>query len=88
MIYSFNALFKIMSIDKLINITKLAQVNNVQFESPRVFPRLQPMRRWAMKMKATTHYSPQIQEQAVRMVNDHQGEYTSKWAEILRIAPD
>ena len=37
-------------------------------------------------MKTTKHYSPEIRDRAVRMVNDHQGEYSSEWAAIQSIA--
>jgi transposase len=39
-----------------------------------------------MKEKTTKHYSPEIQERAIRMVREHQGEYTSEWAAIQSIA--
>jgi transposase-like protein len=40
----------------------------------------------AMKEKTTNHYSPEFRERAIRMVREHQGEYTSEWAAIQSIA--
>lgn len=37
-------------------------------------------------MKKGTRYSPEMQERAVRMVFEHQGEYESEWAAINSIA--
>ncbi len=37
-------------------------------------------------MKTTKRYSPEVQERAVRMVFDHQGEYDSPWAALNSIA--
>jgi transposase len=37
-------------------------------------------------MKKGTRYSPEMQERAVRMVIEHQGEYESEWAAINSIA--
>lgn len=39
-----------------------------------------------MKMKTTKHYSPEVRERAVRMVNEHQSEYGSEWAAIQSIS--
>ncbi len=33
-----------------------------------------------------TRYSPEVRERAVRMVQEHQGEYASEWAAIQSIA--
>lgn len=33
-----------------------------------------------------TRYSPEVRERAVRMVREHQDEYTSEWAAIVSIA--
>ncbi len=38
-------------------------------------------------MKKSTKFSPEVRERAVRMVNDHRGEYPSLWATIESIAP-
>ena len=41
-----------------------------------------------MKSKKTTpKYSPEVRERAVRMVQEHRGEYPSSWAAIESIAP-
>ena len=41
-----------------------------------------------MKSKKTTpQYSPEVRERAVRMVQEHRGEYPSLWAAIESIAP-
>jgi len=41
-----------------------------------------------MKSKKTTpKYSPEVRERAVRMVQEHRGEYPSLWAAIESIAP-
>jgi len=37
--------------------------------------------------KTTTKYSPEVRERAVRMVQEHRGEYPSLWAAIESIAP-
>jgi transposase len=37
-------------------------------------------------MKASTKYSPEVRERAVRMVREHQGEHESQWAAINSIA--
>ncbi len=37
--------------------------------------------------KLTPKYSPEVRERAVRMVQEHRGEYPSLWAAIASIAP-
>jgi transposase-like protein len=37
-------------------------------------------------MKASTNFSPEVRERAVRMVRAHQGEHESQWAAIGSIA--
>ena len=37
--------------------------------------------------KPTPKYSPEVRERAVRMVQEHRGEYPSLWAAIESIAP-
>lgn len=38
-------------------------------------------------MKKLSKFSPEVRERAVRMVQDHRGEYPSLWAAIESIAP-
>eukprot|EP01035_Chromulina_nebulosa_P008136 gene8136-11018_t len=38
-------------------------------------------------MKKSSKFSPEVRERAVRMVQDHRGEYPSLWAAIESIAP-
>ena len=38
-------------------------------------------------MNRTTKFSPEVRERAVRMVQEHRGEYPSLWAAIESIAP-
>ena len=38
-------------------------------------------------MKKTSKFSPEVRERAVRMVQEHRGEYPSLWAAIESIAP-
>ena len=38
-------------------------------------------------MKTSNKYSPEVRERAVRMVQEHRGEYPSLWAAIESIAP-
>ncbi len=38
-------------------------------------------------MKKSNKFSPEIRERAVRMVQEHRGEYPSLWAAIESIAP-
>ena len=38
-------------------------------------------------MKKSNHFSPEVRECAVRMVQEHRGEYPSLWAAIESIAP-
>ena len=40
-----------------------------------------------MSDKATPKYSPELRERAVRMVQEHRGEYPSLWATVKSIAP-
>jgi len=40
-----------------------------------------------MKKPKTNKYSPEVRERAVRMVQEHRGEYSSLWAAIESIAP-
>lgn len=40
-----------------------------------------------MSKKITPKYSPEVRERAVRMVQEHRGEYPSLWAAIESIAP-
>lgn len=37
--------------------------------------------------KITPKYSPEVRERAIRMVQEHRGEYPSLWAAIESIAP-
>ena len=37
--------------------------------------------------KPTPKYSPEVRERAVRMVQEHRGEYPSRWAAIESMAP-
>jgi transposase len=37
--------------------------------------------------KKSNRFSPEVRERAVRMVQDHRGEYASLWAAIESIAP-
>ena len=40
-----------------------------------------------MESSKTTHkFSPEVRERAVRMVREHQGEYSSQWAAVSSIA--
>src|ERR1051325_5654650 len=38
-------------------------------------------------MKKSNKFSPEVRERAVRMVQEHRGEYTSLWEAIESIAP-
>ena len=38
-------------------------------------------------MNRTTKFSPEVRERAVRMVQEHRGEYPSLWAALESIAP-
>ncbi len=38
-------------------------------------------------MKKSSKFSPEVRERAVRMVQEHRGEYPSMWAAIESIAP-
>ena len=38
-------------------------------------------------MKKSTKFSPEVRERAVRMVQEHRGDYPSLWATIESIAP-
>ena len=38
-------------------------------------------------MKKSPQFSPEVRERAVRMVQEHRGEYPSLWAAIESIAP-
>ena len=38
-------------------------------------------------MKKSNKFSPEVRERAVRMVQDHRGQYPSLWAAIESIAP-
>ena len=38
-------------------------------------------------MKKSSKFSPEVRERAVRMVQEHRGEYPSLWAAIDSIAP-
>jgi len=40
-----------------------------------------------MSKKTTPKYSPEVRERAVRLVQEHRGEYPSLWAAIESIAP-
>ena len=38
-------------------------------------------------MKKSNKFSPEVRERAVRMVQEHKGEYPSLWAAVESIAP-
>lgn len=38
-------------------------------------------------MNKSNKFSPEVRERAVRMVQEHRGEYTSLWAAVESIAP-
>src|SRR3954469_15170162 len=38
-------------------------------------------------MKTSNKFSPEVRERAVRMVQEHKGEYPSLWAAVESIAP-
>ena len=38
-------------------------------------------------MKKSSKFSPEVRERAIRMVQEHRGEYPSLWAAIESIAP-
>jgi len=38
-------------------------------------------------MKKSNKFSPEVRERAVRMVQEHRGEYPSLWAAVASIAP-
>ncbi len=38
-------------------------------------------------MKKTNKFSPEVRERAVRLVQEHRGEYPSLWAAVESIAP-
>ncbi len=40
-----------------------------------------------MSKNSTPQYSPEVRERAVRLVQEHRGEYSSLWAAIESIAP-
>ena len=40
-----------------------------------------------MSKKPTLKYPPEVRERAVRLVQEHRGEYPSQWAAIESIAP-
>ena len=39
-------------------------------------------------MKKSNKFSPEVRERAVRMVQEHKGEYPSLWAAVESIAPE
>ena len=39
-----------------------------------------------MRTKTRSNFSPEVRDRAVRMVREHQGEYSSQWAAIQSIS--
>jgi len=59
----------------------------LRFEPPRVLRRLQLIREWSYEQFNIEQQSPEVRERAVRLVQEHQGEYPSLWATAASIAP-
>jgi transposase len=54
---------------------------------PRESRRLLTLRRWSHEQQEIQPFSPEVRERAVRMVQEHRGDYPSLWAYIESIAP-
>lgn len=57
----------------------------MQLEPPRVLRRLQSLKGWSHE--EVKQVSPEVRKRAVRLVQEHRGEYPSLWAAVESIAP-
>jgi len=74
------------SVEELI-APKLSILRKSYSEPPRFLRRLQPLREWSYEQDPSNKFFPEVRERAVRLVQEHRGEYPSLWATAESIAP-
>jgi transposase-like protein len=70
----------------LATLPSIKTLEEYDFESPQVLRRLQLLRNGAMSKNNANKFSPEVRQRAVRLVQEHRGEYPSLWVAVESIA--
>jgi transposase-like protein len=70
----------------LATLPSIKTLEEYDFESPQVLRRLQLLRNGAMSKNNVNKFSPEVRQRAVRLVQEHRGEYPSLWVAVESIA--
>jgi transposase-like protein len=70
----------------LATLPSIKTLEEYDFESPQVLRRLQLLRNGSMSKNNANKFSPEVRQRAVRLVQEHRGEYPSLWVAVESIA--